>query len=147
MDFIVSLSYIIAGKALSDYTNSLSDYTNISNLRTNMEKEGSLDFRLRKMDKTSNCLLDEVNHNDLKCEKCKKTWKYLIYVELLPILVSKVSACALISAFASLVCVPVGITSFALEMKVCAFTAEIKKYKSIMKKKRRSMIKSVVIKR
>ena len=112
-----------------------------------MEKEGSLDFRLRKMDKTSNCLSDEINHNDLKCEKYKKTWKYLINVELLPILVSKVTACVLISAFASFACVPVGITSFAVEMKICAFTAEIKTYKSIMKKKRRSMIKSVVIKR
>ena len=58
-------------------------------------------------------------------------------VEVLPILVSKVTACLLISAFASLVCVPVGITSFAAEMKICAFTAEIKKYKSIMKTKKK----------
>ena len=34
-----------------------------------MAEEESLDFRLRKIGKISNYLLDERNHNDLKCEK------------------------------------------------------------------------------
>ena len=52
------------------------------------------------------------------------------------ILVSTVTGCVSISAFASLVCVPVGITSSTVGIKSCAITAGIKKYKSIIKKKR-----------
>ena len=41
------------------------------------------------------------------------------------------------SSFASLVDVPIGITSSAIGLKICATTAGIKKYKSIFKKKKR----------
>ena len=74
-------------------------------------------------------------------EKYKKTCKYLNYVEHLLILVSTIICCVSISAFASLVCVPVGITSSAVGTKICAVTAGIKKYKSITKKNKKSMIK------
>ena len=67
-------------------------------------------------------------------EKYKMIWKYLNYVEHLLVLVSTVTGCVSISAFASLVCIPVGITSSAVELKICAVTAGIKKYKSIIKK-------------
>ena len=53
------------------------------------------------------------------------------------ILVSTGTGCASISAFASLVCVPVGITSSAGRLKICAITAGIKKYKSIIKKNKK----------
>ena len=49
-------------------------------------------------------------------------------------LVSTVTGCVSVSAFASLVCVPVGISSFAVGIKICTITAGIKKYKSIIKK-------------
>ena len=42
-----------------------------------------------------------------------------------------------ISAFASLVCVPVGITSSAAGINIVRVTAKIKKYKSIIRKKKR----------
>ena len=42
-----------------------------------------------------------------------------------------------ISAFVSLVWVLVGITSSAVGINICAVTAGIKKYKSIMKKKKK----------
>ena len=44
-------------------------------------------------------------------EKYKKTCRYLSYVENLLVLVSTVTGCVSISAFASLFCVPVSITS------------------------------------
>ena len=69
-------------------------------------------------------------------EKYKKTWKYFNYVENMLILASTVTGCASVFAFASLVCVPVGITSSAVGIKICAATAEINKYKSIIKKKK-----------
>ena len=65
-------------------------------------------------------------------EKYKKACKYLNYVEHLPILVSTVTGCVSVSAFASLVCVPVGISSFAVGIKMCTITVGIKKYKSII---------------
>ena len=73
-----------------------------------MDEEASLESRLRKIDETRNYLLEEIKHNDLMSEKYKKTCKYLNYVEHLLILVSTVTGCVSISAFTSLVCVPVG---------------------------------------
>ena len=70
-------------------------------------------------------------------ERYKKTCKYLNYAENLLVLVSTVTGYISISAFASLVCVPVGITSSAVGLKICAITAGIKKYKSIIKKKKK----------
>ena len=61
-------------------------------------------------------------------EKYKKICKYLNYVENLLILSSTVAGCVSISAFASLVCVPVGIMSSAVGINICAITAGIKKY-------------------
>ena len=52
-------------------------------------------------------------------------------------LISTVTGCVSISAFASLVGIPVGITSSAVGLKICVITAEIKKYKSRSKKKQK----------
>ena len=65
----------------------------------------------------------------------------LNYIEHFIILASTITGCISISAFTPLVCIPIGITSFAIGLKICAITAGIKKYKSIIKKKKKSMIK------
>ena len=91
-----------------------------------MAEEASLEFRLRKIDETRNYLLDEIKHNDLMSEKYKKTCKYLNYVEHLLILVSTIICCVSISAFASLVCVPVGITSSAVGLNIYAIIVGLK---------------------
>ena len=70
-------------------------------------------------------------------EKYTRTCKYLNYDEHLLILVSTVTGCVSTPTFASLVCVPVGITSSAVQIKICAITAGIKKYKSVTKKKKK----------
>ena len=108
-----------------------------------MAEETSLDFRLRTIDETSDYLLEEIKHNDLMHVKYKKICKYLNYVEILLILVSTVTGCVSISTFALLVSVPVGITNFAVGIKICATIAGIKKFKSIIKKskRRKSIIK------
>ena len=46
-----------------------------------------------------------------------------------------------ISTFTSLVVIPVSIASSAIGLKLCVITAGIEKYKSIIKKKKKSMIK------
>ena len=92
-----------------------------------------------------NHLLVEIKHNDLMSEKHKKKCRYLKYVEHLLILASTLTGCISISAFASLVCVPVGITSSAVGLQICAFTAGIKKCQSIIKKKKREHDKGVLL--
>ena len=62
--------------------------------------------------------------------------KSLNYVKHMLILALTVIGCVSISAFASLVFVPVGITNSAVGTTICAITARIKKYKSIIKKKK-----------
>ena len=57
------------------------------------------------------------------------------------ILALTVTGCVLSSAFASLVCIPVGITSSAVVIKNCPITAVINKYKSIINKKKRNNYK------
>ena len=102
-----------------------------------MVEKASPEFRLTKIDETRYYFLEEIKHNDLMSEKYKKTCKKLNYVEHLLILVSTLTGCVSISEFASIVCVPVGITSSAIGIKISVVTAKIKKYKPIIKKKRR----------
>ena len=56
------------------------------------------------------------------------------------ILVSTVTGCVSISAFTSIVCVPVGIISSAVGIEICAITAGIKKYKLFIKKKHNKIV-------
>ena len=65
------------------------------------------------------------------------------YIEHLLILISIVTGCVSISAFASLVGIPIAITSSAVGLKICVITAGIKKYKSIIKKKKHDKILSL----
>ena len=59
----------------------------------------------------------------------------------------KVTGCVSIATFASLVCVPLGITSSVIRRKICAIIAWIKKYKSIRKKKRKNHEKIVLLRK
>ena len=74
--------------------------------------------------------------------KHKKVCTTLNYSEHFTILASTVTGCISVSAFASLVFIPIGITSSAIELKIFAITAGIKKYKSIIKKKKKKHYKS-----
>ena len=69
-------------------------------------------------------------------KKHKKVCRVLNYIYHLLILIFTLTGCVFISAFASLIGVFIGITSSALGFKICAITAGIKKYKSIIKKKK-----------
>ena len=110
-----------------------------------MVEEISLEFRLRKTDETRNYLLDEIKHNDLMSEKYKKTCKYLNYVENLLILSSAITGYVSNSAFASLVDINVGITSSSVGINICVIITGIKKYMSIIKKKKKKHDKIVLL--
>ena len=60
--------------------------------------------------------------------------KRVNYIDQFLILGSAISGCISVSTLASLIGIPAGITSSAIELKICAITAVIKKYKSIIKK-------------
>ena len=62
----------------------------------------------------------------------------------LHILASTIS-CVSMSALASLVCVPLGITSLAAGIKISGINAGMKKYKFIIKKKKKKHEKIVLI--
>ena len=61
--------------------------------------------------------------------------KILNYIEHLLILVSTVTGCVFIWAFGF--GIPAGITSSAVGLKICVITAKTKKYKSIIKRKKK----------
>ena len=110
-----------------------------------MVEEASAEFRFKKIDENINYRLDEIKYNDLMSEKYKKTCKYLNYVKQLVILVSTVAGCVSVSVFASLVPLPVFITSSAVAVKICAINAGIKNYKSIIKKKKKKKNDKIVL--
>ena len=66
----------------------------------------------------------------------KKFCKVLNYIEESLIIISTITGCVFISAFASLVGILVGITSSAIGVTVCVITAWIKNYKPMNKKKK-----------
>ena len=74
-------------------------------------------------------------------KKHKKICTTLNYIEHFLILASTITGCISISAFASLIGIPIGITSSAIGLKMSKITAGIKKYKTINKKTKRSMAK------
>ena len=110
-----------------------------------MVEETSLEFRYGNIDETRNYLLDKIKHNNLMKEKYMKTCKYLNYAENWLILVSTITSCISIFTFASLVDINVGITSSSVGINICAIIAGIKKYKSIIKKKKKKHNKIVLL--
>ena len=61
------------------------------------------------------------------------------------IVISTITGCFSIFAFASLVVVPIESTSSAMRLKICVVTAGIKRYKSIIKKKKKNIDKIVLL--
>ena len=102
-----------------------------------VEENISQEFRLKNIDETRNYLIEQINRNELMSKKHKKVCKALNYNEHFLILVSSITGCFSMSAFASLIGIPIGIASSAIVLKICAITARIRKYKSIIKKKKK----------
>ena len=71
-------------------------------------------------------------------KKHRKVCANLIYIEHFLILASIISGCVFMSAFVSLIGIPIKITSSAIGLKICAIViyAGIAKYESIIKKKK-----------
>ena len=103
------------------------------------------DFRLKNIDETRNYFFEEIEQNELMLMRQKKVCNTLNYIQHFLILASTVTECISISAFTSLVSIPIGIKSSAIGLKMFAITAGIKKCKSMIKKHKKSHDKILLL--
>ena len=78
-------------------------------------------------------------------KKHKKVCTTLTYIEQFLLLASAVTGCMAVSAFAFLLGIAIGITSSGIRLKTFAVTAGIKKYKSLIKKKKKKHDKIILL--
>ena len=104
-----------------------------------VEENISQEFRLKNIDDTRNNFLEEIEQNELISKMHRKVCATQRFVR-----ASAVTGCIYISAFASLIGIAIGITSSTKRLKICSITAGIKKYKSIIKKKKKKHNKIVL---
>ena len=102
-------------------------------------------LRLKNIDGTRNYFLEEIKQNELISRKHKKVCTTLNYSKHFLILASTITRCISMSDFASLIGIPIGITSSAIGLKIWAITAGIKKYKSNIKKKKKKYEKLALL--
>ena len=69
-------------------------------------------------------------------KKHRKVCRVLNYIEHSLIVISTITGCVSISTFASLVGITIGLANCTIGLKMFVITAPIKKYKSIIKKKK-----------
>ena len=81
----------------------------------------------------------------MKSKKHKKVGTALSYIEHFLVLDSTITGCISISVFVSLLSIPIGITSSEIALEICAIAAGIKKFKSIIKKKKKNLDKIVLL--
>ena len=95
-------------------------------------KEGnaSQEFRLTNIEEIKNIFIKEIYQNE-------KISIISNYIEHFLISASAITGYVSISRFASLIIIPIEITG-SIGLKICAIIAAIKKYKSIIKKKKKT---------
>ena len=98
---------------------------------------------MKSIDETRNYLLEQIKQNELMSWKHKKICATLNYIEHILFLDSTITGCISISAFASLICIPIWITSSAIGLNICVIAAGFKKYKSIITKRKKKHDKIV----
>ena len=103
------------------------------------------EFRLKKIDEIRNYLIEEINRNELLSKKHENVFRVFNYTDQSLIVISTITGCVSISAFASLVGIPIGITSSPIALKICVITTGIKKRKSINKKNKGKHDKTVLV--
>ena len=110
-----------------------------------MKKNISQEFRLKNIHEKRNYFLEKIEQNQLLSRRHKKVFTSLNYIDNFLILASVVTGCISISSFVSLLGIPIGITSFAIGLKICATVAGITKHKTIIQKKKKKHEKIVLL--
>ena len=97
-----------------------------------VEESISQEFRLKNIEDIKIRFIKQIDQNELMINRHKKVCKTLNYIKQFLILVT---GCVSISAFSSLLGIPIRGASSAIELKICARTVVIKTYMSISKRK------------
>ena len=126
---------------IDKYQNNMSLFLQINMTEGNISQE----FRLKKINETRNYFVEKIEQNELISKKHKKVCTALNYIKNFNIIASTVTGCVSISAFASLLGIPIEIASSAIGLKICELIAGVKKYKSIIKKIRKKHDKRVLL--
>ena len=108
------------------------------------KKNINQEFRLKKIDEVRNYLIEEINQNKLISKNHKKVCGVLHYIDHSLIVTFTFTEYVSISALTSLAGIPIGTTSSSIGLKICVITAKIKKYKSMIKKKKKKHDKIVL---
>ena len=98
---------------------SLLDYTDLFSSNKYGTKNTSLNFRLRKINETKIYFLAKITLKDLISKKHNKLCLLLNYIEQSLVLVSAITGFVSVSAFISLIVIPVGIGSSVLGVEIC----------------------------
>ena len=104
------------------------------------EENRDQELRLKITEEIKIYFIKKINQHELISKKHKKVSAILNCTDNFIILVSRFPGCISISAFASLLGIPIRNTSSAMSSKIKAITAGIEKYKSKIKTK--SIMKS-----
>ena len=120
---------------------------NQKNRTKTKKKMVSQGFKLKNINKTRNCFVEEIEHNELMSNKHRKVCATLNYIASFLFLASAVTGCISSSVFASLLGIPIGIISSRRWLKIWVITAEIKMHKLIFQKNKimESMIKWCIV--
>ena len=81
------------------------------------EETMNQEFSLKKIDEIRNYLIEEINRNELMSKKHENVSRVLNYIDQPLIVISTNTGCVSISAFASLVDIPIEITSSTIGLK------------------------------
>ena len=83
------------------------------------EENINQEFRMKKMDEIRHYLIVEgIKQNILMKKKHKKVCRVLNYIDHSLIVIFAITGCVSISVFASLIGIPIGITSSAIGLKI-----------------------------
>ena len=91
------------------------------------EENISQEFRLKNIHEKRNYFLKEIEQNELISKKHKKVCTIQNYIEHFLILALTITGCISISAFTSLLGIPIRFMSSAIGLKICTIAARIKK--------------------
>ena len=108
------------------------------------EENISQEFRLKNIETIRNYFVEGIEQNQLISKKHKKVCVVFNYIEHFLVLPSTTTGRVSISIFASLVGIPIRITSSAIGLKICVIAAAIKKYRPIIKKKKKKPDKIIL---
>ena len=101
----------------------------------------SQEFRLKNLDETRNYFLEKLKQNELISRKHKKFCTTLNCIEHFLILASEITGSISISTLAYLIGIPIVITSSAIGLKFCVIAAGIKRYETVVRKRKGNVIK------